>query len=219
MTDDGDFKQDWSELAPPARRSLELAYLSLLSGGLACGAVLTDAAGAIVAEGRNRAYDEPGGREILQGTPLAHAELNVLAAVATDRDLSECTLWSTQEPCPMCAAAAAFTGVGFVNYLAPDPSDDQRPGGSVRGLAADDRWLVAANVLFMLSITRARGLEHSTLVENAEREPETTAVVYEIAGPHGIQHLPASADAFLPHWWMTACLAGEQRAARRQLAR
>lgn len=48
-----------------------------MAGGLAVGAVLTDERAEIVAEGRNRAYDPPGGRDILQGSPLAHAELNV----------------------------------------------------------------------------------------------------------------------------------------------
>ena len=35
--------------------------------------------------------------------------------------LPECTLYVTVEPCPMCAAAMAWTQVGAVVYGAPDP--------------------------------------------------------------------------------------------------
>ncbi|MFJ2576077.1 deaminase [Kitasatospora aureofaciens] len=83
--------------------------------------MLTDAAGAIVTQGRNRAYDPPGGPDPLQGTPPAHAELNALARARTGWDLATHTLWSSHRPCAMCAAAAAFTGVGTVRYLADDP--------------------------------------------------------------------------------------------------
>jgi hypothetical protein len=62
----GRFLTAWHELEPAARRALELAYASLAGGGLACGAVITDADGRVVAEGRNRAYDPPGGPDALQ---------------------------------------------------------------------------------------------------------------------------------------------------------
>jgi tRNA(adenine34) deaminase len=173
-------------LHPAFRRSLELAYASLASGGLAVGAVLTDASGLIVAEGRNRAYDPPGGPDVLQGTPLAHAEMNVLAAVSTDRDLGDCVLWSTQEPCSMCAAAAAFTGVRAVRHLAPDPwSIAVQAAGLEREAAkavdsagqTDQVWMVTANVLFLLAVASAAGTGSQTVTRNQELEPETAAVV------------------------------------------
>ena len=58
---------------------VELAHLTLLAGGLAVGSVITDGDGRIVAEGRNRAYDPVTGTDPLEGTPLAHAEMNALA--------------------------------------------------------------------------------------------------------------------------------------------
>ncbi|MFB8384888.1 deaminase [Streptomyces rubiginosohelvolus] len=70
---------------------------SFVEGSLLCG---------------NHAYDDGPGEGPLRGTPLAHAEMNPLGAARTDWDLSALTLWSTQEPCSMCTAAAAFTGVG-----------------------------------------------------------------------------------------------------------
>ena len=130
-----DFDRAWLELDPAFRRCLELAYQSLAADGLAVGSVITDATAEMIAWGRNRAYDPPGGDDHLQGTPLAHAEMNALAAIRTDLDLGNCVLWSTQQPCFMCAAAISFTGVGAVRYMAADPAfagtvDGGRPRGS-----------------------------------------------------------------------------------------
>lgn len=69
------------------------------------GAVLLAADGTIVAEGRNRVCDPPGGHDRLQGNLIAHAEMNVLAAVDTGTELDDLTLWSSHRPCEMCAAA------------------------------------------------------------------------------------------------------------------
>ena len=108
---DRSFDDVWDELAPAARRSFELAHLTLLAGGLAVGSVITDGDGRIVAEGRNRAYDPVTGTDPLEGTPLAHAEMNALARLATDCDPVDLTIWSTQQPCSMCAAAISFVGM------------------------------------------------------------------------------------------------------------
>jgi tRNA(Arg) A34 adenosine deaminase TadA len=219
-----DFARVWEQVGAPVRRSLALAYASLVSGGLACGAVLTDAGGAIVAEGRNRAYDPPGGDDVLQGTPLAHAETNVLAAVSTDRDLAGCTLWTTQEPCSMCTAAAAFTGVGLVRYVAPDPwalaTGRSRAGigtgsdGELRvvGPHPDERLVVAANVVFMLSIARSRGLDHPTIVRNAQLEPDTTDLVRTMVGTGVATRLPDDIESFLGPAWVTISEAAARRA-------
>ncbi|HST65983.1 MAG TPA: nucleoside deaminase [Mycobacteriales bacterium] len=161
------FAAAWAALDAAPRRALELAYTALTSGGLPVGAVLVDAGGAIVAEGRNRAYDPPGGPDVLQGTPLAHAELNVLAAVPTDRDLSPDTLWSTHEPCSMCAAAAAFTGVGAVRHVAPDPwaVAAGRPASDSVPLGAPE-WALVAGVLFVLGVAARVGTGNPTVTGN-----------------------------------------------------
>jgi tRNA(Arg) A34 adenosine deaminase TadA len=168
-----------------------LAYRSLVTGGLAVGSVLTDAGGRIVAEGRNRAYDPPGGSEVLRGTPLAHAEMNVFARVPTDRELGSDTLWSTQEPCSMCTAAAAFLGVGQVRYLAPDPwalaAEPPRSSSGVPLVGpADNVWLVCANVFFLYSIASRAGLDHSTVVRNRQLEPETAGIVVDLVAEGGL---------------------------------
>jgi tRNA(Arg) A34 adenosine deaminase TadA len=177
-----DFDTSWREAPPALRRSLELAYETLAAGGLACGSVLIDAAGQIVAEGRNRAYDPPGGRDILQGTPLAHAEMNVLAQVRTEWEVADCTLWSTQLPCDMCTTAVSFIGVGRIRYVAPDPWAIVDGAGSTAGKEgpAEDIWVVTANVMFLYAIAAKRGLQHSTVAGNQRLEPETAGIVADL---------------------------------------
>jgi len=175
----------------PIRRCLELAYEALKAGGLACGSVLIDGSGRAVAEGRNHAYDPPTGSDPLEGTPIGHAELNALARIATERDLARDTLWSSQEPCSMCTAAAAFVGVGKIAYLAPDPwalatdqgraqrateaRDVDRDGPDVSGPVGEP-WRTIANMLFILSIAATRGPDHPTVDRSRELDPSAARV-------------------------------------------
>ncbi len=55
---------------------------------------------------------------------LAHAEMRVLAEgekLAGDWRLTECTLYVTKEPCPMCAGAIIHTRLKRVVYGVGDP--------------------------------------------------------------------------------------------------
>lgn len=56
--------------------------------------------------------------------PTAHAEMIAITA-ATEamggKYLSDCTLYVTVEPCPMCAGALAWSQIGKVVYGAADP--------------------------------------------------------------------------------------------------
>jgi len=220
------FASDWAAAAPAITRCLELAYACLRGRGLACGSVLIDKSGATLAEGRNRAYEPGGGSDLLKATPIAHAEMNVLAATPTDSDLSACTLWSSQQPCSMCTAAAAFVGVGTVRYLAPDPwagvaqhsrsrkgVDATAPGEPLRiiGAVADRRWVAAASTLFLLSIARAVGLEHPTIVRSSKRDPATTAMVRRLVETGATAELPASASDFLAPLWTRITTAGRHQ--------
>ncbi|MFE7582347.1 nucleoside deaminase [Streptomyces gardneri] len=195
------FDAEWAAAPEAVRRCLALAYEALVAGGLAVGSVMTDASGAVLAEGRNHAYDDGPGDGPLRGTPLAHAEMNALGAARTGWDLSLLSLWSTQEPCSMCTAAAAFTGVGAVRYVAPDPWSLAHGSVGSSGVAGMGRqsWLVAANVMFLKSVSSAaRGAEPATLVRCRELEPETVGLHDSL--PPG---LPAAADfaSWLAELW------------------
>jgi tRNA(Arg) A34 adenosine deaminase TadA len=179
------FSSAWDALDLPLRRCLELAYRTLRAGGLACGSVITDAAGRVIAEGRNRAYDPPGGEGALQGNPLAHAELNALAEIPTGMDLGDCVLWSSQQPCSMCRAAAEFVEVGGVRFLGVDPAfvgTDRSTTGAPfdQAVDVDPVWPLLANVLFLHNIVVRRGSESETVARNQALEPETTALAVEL---------------------------------------
>ncbi|MBC9715544.1 nucleoside deaminase [Streptomyces sp. TRM66268-LWL] len=177
-----DFATAWQALDPAARRCLELAHTSLRNGGLACGAVLTDASGAIVAEGRNRAYDPPGGSDPLQGTPLAHAETNALARARTEWDLAAHTLWSSLEPCAMCTAAAEFTGVGTVRYVARDPWAVAGGLPVSPGLPLNSPvWAVSSALLFLRGVYEMRGPDAEVLRAYERRAPEVARLVADPA--------------------------------------
>ncbi|MFD7908760.1 nucleoside deaminase [Kitasatospora sp. NPDC059722] len=174
-----DFATAWAALPPAARRCLELAHRAWLDDGLPVGAVLTDETGTIVTEGRNRAYDPPGGPDHLQGTPLAHAELNALAAARTTWNLGTHTLWSSHRPCAMCTAAAGFTGVGTVRYLAEDPWAEATGHRPTTGLPllgpTEDHWAsVVATALFLADTIRRAGPTHP-VIQKAHPETATLA--------------------------------------------
>ena len=56
--------------------------------------------------------------------PTAHAEMQLIGMAAEylgGKYLSDCTLYVTVEPCPMCAAALAWAQLGRLVYGADDP--------------------------------------------------------------------------------------------------
>jgi tRNA(Arg) A34 adenosine deaminase TadA len=93
------------------RRSFELATENVDTGDQAFGAVLIDAAGGMMIEATNR-------RE-RSGDCTAHAETDVARAASqrwSREELAGFTLFSSCEPCPMCAGAIAWSGIGRLVY-------------------------------------------------------------------------------------------------------
>ncbi len=79
------------------------------------GAVIVDATGSIIARAHNqteRLHDVTAHAEMLAFTAASEA----LGA----KYLTDCTLYVTVEPCPMCAGAAGWTQVGRIVYGARD---------------------------------------------------------------------------------------------------
>ena len=100
----------------PMETALEEARAAAARGEVPVGAVVTDAAGRVLARAGNRVEE--------RRDASAHAEMLALrtaAAVRGEPRLPGCTLTVTLEPCPMCAQAASFFRVKRVVFGAYDP--------------------------------------------------------------------------------------------------
>ena len=97
------------------QQALALAQEAALHGDIPVGCVIVRD-GQVVGRGRNR-------RELL-GDATAHAELEAIreacSALGTWR-LSDCTLYVTLEPCPMCAGGMINSRIQTVVYGATNP--------------------------------------------------------------------------------------------------
>lgn len=109
-----------AELHPAWGIALGLAWEAYLSGSIPVGAVVTDFDGTILATGRNRMYDAGAPTGQIYGTRIAHAEINTLVQLGTDRRYFDCTLWTTLEPCAQCVSAAWLSTIGRVCFAAAD---------------------------------------------------------------------------------------------------
>ena len=98
-------------------RALALAEQAGEAGEVPVGAVIVDAeSGKVLAEAANRTERD--------ADPTAHAEMLAIRAAARHRGrprLSDCDLYVTLEPCPMCAQAIAFARIRRLYFGAADP--------------------------------------------------------------------------------------------------
>ncbi len=122
------------------RAALAEAAAAAGTGDVPVGAVVLDAAGAVVARGRNR-------REA-DGDPTAHAEIIAIRAAAGAAGgwrLDGLTLVVTLEPCTMCAGAITAARLSRLVFGAPDP----RAGavGSLWDVVRDQRLTPVPEVI------------------------------------------------------------------------
>ena len=94
------------------RRSFAIARDSRQRGDHPFGCLLADGAGNVLMEQGNGYSSEGGDR-------TAHAERLLASRAARQYDtafLSECTLYTSAEPCAMCSGAIYWAGIGRVVY-------------------------------------------------------------------------------------------------------
>ena len=121
-------------------RALALAAEAGTAGEVPVGAVVTDAAGQVIGEGRNL-------RELTHD-PLAHAEVVAMreaAATLQSWNLEGCTLVVTLEPCLMCAGALLQARISRVVFGAWD--EKAGAAGSVYDVVRDRRLPYRAEVV------------------------------------------------------------------------
>lgn len=106
----------------PWQICLEEAWAAYCVGSLPIGAAITDRERRLLSRGRNRIYDTRDTDGALWGTRVAHAEINALAPLDHRHiDLTECILYITTEPCPMCTGAMRMSLIGEIHYASRDP--------------------------------------------------------------------------------------------------
>jgi tRNA(adenine34) deaminase len=96
--------------------ALALAQRAYDAGEVPVGAVLVDAAGAVLGAAANA--------PIATHDPTAHAEILTLRAAGRalgNYRLPGCTLYVTLEPCPMCVGALVHARVARIVFAAADP--------------------------------------------------------------------------------------------------
>jgi tRNA(adenine34) deaminase len=113
----------WHSLSLPWRACLSAAWEAYCAGTYPIGAAVVGADGCLISTGRNRVREAREVRtDFLAGTNLAHAEINALLAVPPGApDPRTLAVYTTTEPCPMCAGAIVMADVRAVRYAARDP--------------------------------------------------------------------------------------------------
>jgi tRNA(adenine34) deaminase len=106
-------------------RAIALAQSAGEAGDVPVGAVIVGPQGDLIAEAENRRERDR--------DPTAHAEILALRTAGQRLQtwhLTDCTLYVTLEPCPMCAGAIVHARLGTIVYGVDDPKT-----GAVRTVA------------------------------------------------------------------------------------
>jgi tRNA(adenine34) deaminase len=171
----------YGDLGAPWQQAVDQAWESYVAGSLGIGAVVTDPSGAVVSTGRNRITESTGPPGHLFGSRLAHAELDALAGLGTDRT-AELVLWTTLEPCLLCAGGIVLCDIRDVRYAASDPlwfgaerlsdlNDFLASRWPERTGPVDGPLATFGALLPLLWFLRNRGEEHSVAQTYARNDP------------------------------------------------
>ena len=100
------------------RRAIQLAREARADGRHPFGALVVSPQGETLVEAYNNAV-------LPRGDPTQHAETVACAMAArllSVAELANCTLYTSTEPCAMCAGAIYWTGIGRVVFALPETS-------------------------------------------------------------------------------------------------
>jgi tRNA(Arg) A34 adenosine deaminase TadA len=100
------------------RQAIDLARKARNDGRHPFGSLVVNERGKTVVAARNNAVRP-------KGDPTQHAELlacGQAARLMTEAELAKCTLYTSTEPCAMCAGAIYWVGIGRVVYALSEKS-------------------------------------------------------------------------------------------------
>jgi len=136
--------------------SVKLALKAAEEGNYGVGAILVDPNGKIIIKGHNKVF-HPNFRSDM------HAEMDVMtefeSKIKTHSNLSDYTLFTSLEPCPMCLIRLIISGIGKIYYAVDDFF-----GGMVRRIdAVPLQWReIASGRVFKLADCSAQLREFSS---------------------------------------------------------
>jgi len=119
------------------RAAIELSRAARAKGNEPYGAVLVDPGGAALLGAENT--------QVTERDCTGHAELNLMREASRRfdaRTLAACTVYASGEPCPMCAAAIYWGGIGRIVYALSVESM-----AALAGPGADEIFLPCREVL------------------------------------------------------------------------
>jgi tRNA(Arg) A34 adenosine deaminase TadA len=93
------------------RKAIDVAKTSQQKGNLPFGCVLVSSDGEVLLKGENTINTD--------NDCLAHAEINLIREACKIYDhefLKNCSIYTSDEPCPMCASAIYWSGIGKLAY-------------------------------------------------------------------------------------------------------
>lgn len=121
------------------RGAIALAAQARASGNHPFGALLADVEGAVLLKAENSVVSDH--------DCTAHAELNLVRQAwrtLPAATLATCTLYSSTEPCPMCAGAIFWSQIGRVVYALSEQGLYQATGDTADKLLIPCRSILAA---------------------------------------------------------------------------
>lgn len=93
------------------KEACDLAEISIQKGGGPFGCVITDSNQNIIGKGHNRVT--------IENDPTLHAEMVAIKDACRNKttfNLSNCTLYTSCEPCPMCLSAIYWARIDTIFY-------------------------------------------------------------------------------------------------------
>lgn len=197
----------WDALPSAWQRAFDEAWSSYCAGSLGIGAVLVDPETAsVVAAGRNRVNESSTEPKTLSGNFMAHAEMNAFARL-TRFKADGLHLYTTLQPCLMCAASAVFLHVERVHYAAADEYFDgihdlwDHHPYSRRWKPVEvgplDRPMSSFARILPLTLQASTAPESSVMTLAHERTPDVAALARELASD-GTLHTIKSAGGQAP---------------------
>jgi guanine deaminase len=149
------------------RRAIELSRQKLVDGERPFGAVIVRGS-EIIAEGS--------AQQLSTNDPTAHAEIVAIRAAAKalgTNDLSECDLYTSCEPCPMCAGAIWY-GRLRKTYYANVTADFEALGRTTQRAAAEE---TAAPITQRPRYERLLASEARKVLDDWQKTAEFTAAM------------------------------------------